>query len=83
MFLSAAKMPTVCAVLANAAELDWEIDHIDVKSAYLNAPLKETVYMCPPRGVLKSGQEGKCKRTQFPTIVSGKSPSTDSEHTPS
>jgi len=36
-------MPTVWAVLANTAELDWEIKHIDVKSAYLNAPLKETI----------------------------------------
>ena len=44
-FSPAAKMPTVCIVLANAAEQDWEIDHVDVKSAYLNATLKETVYM--------------------------------------
>ena len=44
-FLSAVKMPTVHLVLTNAAELDWEIEHVDVKSAYLNAPLKETVYM--------------------------------------
>ena len=29
------------------------------ESAYLNAKLKETIYMKPPRGVLKKGQEGK------------------------
>ena len=33
-----------------------------MKSAYLNAPLKETIYMKPPRGVLKPGQEGKVLR---------------------
>ena len=55
-------MPTVRVVLANAAHQDWEIEHIDVKSAYLNAPLKETVYMKPQRGVLKPGQEGKVLR---------------------
>ena len=55
-------MPTVQLILANTAELDWEIKHMDVKSAYLNAPLKETVYMHPPRGVLKAGQEGKVLR---------------------
>ena len=55
-------MPTVRVVLANAAELDWEIEHVDVKSAYLNAPLEETIYMKPPRGVLKAGQEGKVLR---------------------
>ena len=61
-FSSAAKMPTVCLVLVNAAELDWEIKHIDVKSTYLNAPFKETIYMQPPQEVLKEGQEGKVSR---------------------
>ena len=54
-FSAAAKMPTVRVVLANAAHQDWEIEHIDVKSAYLNAKLKEIIYMKPPRGVLKKG----------------------------
>ena len=35
---------------------------MDVKSAYLNAPLKETIYMKEPRGVLKPGEEGKVLR---------------------
>ena len=61
-FSAVAKMPTVCVVLANAAEQDWEINHINVKSAYLNATLNETVYMQPPRGVLKRGEEGKVLR---------------------
>ena len=47
-FSSVAKMPTVQVVLANAATQDWEIEHVDVKSAYLNAMLKETIYMKPP-----------------------------------
>ena len=61
-FSAAAKMPTVRVVLANAAHQDWEIEHVDVKSAYLNAPLKETIYMRPLRGVLKPGEEGKVLR---------------------
>jgi Reverse transcriptase (RNA-dependent DNA polymerase) len=61
-FSSAAKMPTVRAVLANAAEQNWEIEHINIKSAYLSAPLKETIFMHPPRGVLKPSQEGKVLR---------------------
>jgi hypothetical protein len=52
-------MLSVQVVLANTAEHDWEIHHIDVKSAYLNALLKETVYMKLPCGVLKPGQEEK------------------------
>lgn len=61
-FSVAAKMPTIHAVLANAAQQDWEIEHINVKSAYLNATLKEMVYMKAPQGVLKPGQEGKVLR---------------------
>ena len=48
--------------MPNAVQQDWEIEHIDVKSAYLNALLKEMVYMKPPRGVLKPGEEGKVLR---------------------
>jgi Reverse transcriptase (RNA-dependent DNA polymerase) len=46
-FLAAAKMPTVCVVLTNAAHQDWEIEHVDIKSAYLNAPLNEEIYIIP------------------------------------
>ena len=48
MFSSAAKMPTIGVILANAAIQDWKIKHVDVKSAYLNAMLKETIYMKLP-----------------------------------
>jgi hypothetical protein len=54
-FSSAAKMPSLRVILAMAAQLDWEIHQVDMKSAYLNAKLNEEVYMIPPRGVLKSG----------------------------
>ena len=47
-FSSTAKMPTVQVILANAATQDWEIEHVDVKSVYLNATLKETIYMKLP-----------------------------------
>ena len=58
-FSSTAKMPTIRVVLVNAATQDWEIEHVDVKSAYLNMTLKEMIYMKPPQGVLKPGEEGK------------------------
>ena len=47
------------AVLANAAMLDLEIHQVDIKNTYLNASLKETVYMHIPHGIAKPGQEGK------------------------
>ena len=46
-----------CVVLRNAIQQDWEIHQFGVKSAYLNVPLKEEVYMVPPAGLLKPGQE--------------------------
>ena len=58
----APKLPSVRVVLANAAMLDWEIHQVDIKSAYLNAPLKETVYMKIPQGAAKPNQEGKVCR---------------------
>lgn len=37
---------------------DWEIEHVDVKSAHLDTPLEEVIYM---RRV-EAGQEGKVLR---------------------
>ena len=56
-FSTVAKLPSVCIVLANAVALDWEIHQVNVKSTYLNAPLKETVYMHIPHGAEKPGQQ--------------------------
>ena len=61
-FLAAAKMPMVHVMLTNMAHQNWEIEHIDVKSVYLDVPLNEVIYMKPPGGVLKAGQEGKVLR---------------------
>ena len=61
-FSATTKMPIICIVLTNAAHQDWETEHIDIKIAYLNAPLKEVIYMKAPRGVLEPGQEGKVLR---------------------
>jgi hypothetical protein len=62
MFSSMAKMPSVHVIFTLAAQLDWELHHVDIKSAYLNATLDEEVYMTLPHGVLKSNEQGKvCK----------------------
>ena len=47
-FSAAVKLPLIHVILANAMSLDWEIHQIDIKNAYLNALLKETVYMMIP-----------------------------------
>ncbi|CAN0235317.1 unnamed protein product [Phaeothamnion confervicola] len=41
---------TLRAVLAHAARANWAVHQMDVKTAYLKAPLDEIVYMSPPTG---------------------------------
>jgi hypothetical protein len=43
---------TLRLVLSNANELDLELDHLDIKTVYLNAelPEKERFYCSPPAG---------------------------------
>ena len=41
-FSATAKMPMVHAVLVNAPQQDWEIEHVNIKSTYLNALLKKS-----------------------------------------
>lgn len=33
-----------------AVEMNWELHHIDIVSAYLNSELEEEIFMTPPKG---------------------------------
>jgi hypothetical protein len=45
VFAPVARMGTVRLLLALAAQGEWEVHHMDVKSAFLNGDLKEDVYV--------------------------------------
>jgi hypothetical protein len=47
-FAPVAKFSTLRVLLALAASYDWEIHQMDVKNAYLNGKLTETIYMKQP-----------------------------------
>ena len=51
-FAPVAKFTTIRLLLALVSEEDWEIIGMDVKTAFLNSQLKETVYMELPEGMV-------------------------------
>ncbi|KPJ11482.1 Retrovirus-related Pol polyprotein from transposon TNT 1-94 [Papilio machaon] len=48
---------TIRTLIALAVNLDLYIDHMDVKTAFLNGDLRETVYMVQPDGYKVKGKE--------------------------
>lgn len=49
-FSPVASYVTIRAFLAIAAARNWEIEQVDVATAFLNAPLDEEIYVRPPEG---------------------------------
>lgn len=49
-------------VVAIASQENWSMHHMDVKSAFLNGPLEEEVYVSQPPGFAIAGQEDKVYR---------------------
>jgi hypothetical protein len=59
-FAPMANMVTICITMA--AQQDWEIHQVDIKSTYLYASIQEEIYMRAPPGYLKDGEKGKVLR---------------------
>ena len=58
-FSPTAKLTAVRIIAAIAVHNDWELEQMDIDAAYLNASLKEDLYMYQPKGFEKPGQEDK------------------------
>ena len=57
-----AMIKSIRILLAIANYMDYEIWQMDVKTAFLNVSLDETIYMVQPEGFIEKGQEKKvCK----------------------
>jgi len=54
-FAPLAKFNTLRSLLALIAEKDWELDGMDVKPAFLNSEVEETIYMDIPHRLKVEG----------------------------
>lgn len=60
-FAPVVKYKSLRIILALAAELDYELKQMDVVTAFLNAKIKETVYMKQPEGFEIGERDMVCK----------------------
>lgn len=56
-FAPVTRLETVRLLLALAAQNNWEVHHLDVKTAFLNGEIKEDVYVAQPEGYVQKGKE--------------------------
>ena len=57
VFSPVARMDIVRMLIALAALNSWFVHHLNVKSAFLNGDLEETVYVKQPEGYIQEGKE--------------------------
>jgi hypothetical protein len=62
VFALVARLETVRVLLALASHGNWEVHHMDVKSAFLNGDLQEVVYVHRPPGFQNSEKASKVLR---------------------
>jgi Reverse transcriptase (RNA-dependent DNA polymerase) len=59
VFAPVAQMETIRLLISVAAQHEWSIYQMDMKSAFLNGVLEEEIYVEQPLGYMKSGKEQK------------------------
>jgi len=59
VFAPVARLETIRVVVSFATHSDWSMHQLNVKSAFLNGPLEEDVYVMQPQGFEVRGQEHK------------------------
>ena len=57
IYASVARFDSIKILIAIAAQLNWNLHHLDVKSAFLNGVIKEDLYVMQPEGFVKRGKK--------------------------
>lgn len=57
VFAPVTRIETIRLLLALAAKENWEVHHLDVKTAFLNGEINEEVFVKQPEGYVKRGRE--------------------------
>ncbi|KAM1078563.1 hypothetical protein ACFX15_025113 [Malus domestica] len=60
-FSPTAKLVTFRCLLALAATHSWSLHHLDVHNAFLHGDLMEEIYMLPPPGLRRQGENLVCR----------------------
>ncbi|KAM2104654.1 hypothetical protein ACFX1R_015231 [Malus domestica] len=60
-FAPVAKLTTVRCLLAVAAQRHWPLHQLDVQNAFLHGDLDEEVFMSPPPGLRRQGENLVCR----------------------
>ena len=58
-FAPVAKLTSLRTILALAAREDWELENMDVDTAFLNSNIQEEIYMRQPQGFEQYGANGE------------------------
>ena len=57
IYAPVARFDSIRILIAISAQLNWNLHHLDVKSAFLNGVIKEDLYVMQPEGYVKKGKE--------------------------
>ena len=64
IFLPVARMESIRILIAIAAQEEWKLHHLDVKTAFLNGEIKEEIYITQPDGFEVKGKEDHILKLQ-------------------
>ena len=64
VFAPVARIETISLVISLTSKSNWSLYHLDVKSAFLNDPLGEEIFVTQPPSFEQKGKEKLTKKAQ-------------------